>query len=88
MTARGLFQNSRILCTQHQDNTRITDQKWKTVFRFPFISQAAAINKLKIYQAGFTILFVPLTYLAEANTIIPESSFLVALAIGKHLSCI
>ena len=44
--------------------------------------QAAAINKLKIYQAGFTIFIVPFTYLAEANKIVPESSILVALAIG------
>ena len=79
MTLNDLVRRSTQTLTINSHN----DSNWKTVFKFPFIAQVAAANKLKIYQAAFTVLVVPLSFMLESMEILPITTCYVTSAIGK-----
>lgn len=59
--------------------------QWISIYQFPYIHAIAGLNKIKIYQAGFTSGGIPLSMFMESANVIPLGSANVFAVIGEKL---
>lgn len=69
--------------SKHENCATITNEKWRPVYQFRLIRFAASLNRLKIYQAGLTIIGIPLLYTLQNFAYIPDDVPDIFTAIGK-----
>lgn len=62
--------------------TTNTNHEWSLIYQFPFIRLAAAMNKLKIYQAIFTGVGISSSIALENYDIIPAGASQIVAALG------
>lgn len=58
--------------------------EWTPIYKLPFITTIAGINKLKIYQAAVTALAVPIVMGFEAATVLSPNTAEMVGVIGRY----
>lgn len=61
-------------------------EQWKPIYKFSYIKVIAGVNKLKVYQAGFTAIGVPFSMGLEMSSVLPPGSTEIFAALGKYTS--
>lgn len=71
-------------CIPNENKTVTTNnsQEWSLIYQFPYIRLAAAMNKLKIYQAIFTGAAISSSIALENYEIIPTGASQIVGALG------
>lgn len=60
-------------------------EEWSTIYKLPVIRWLAALNKLKIYQAGLTAAAIPATYAAESASMLSDGMCVAVTSLGNIL---
>lgn len=92
IASKSLNFNYRNLSSEKAQTSsmKALEENFKPIYRFPKIKIAAAVNKLKNYQAIITTLGVPITYFACPEVIVEfgytGGSLMIALCIASFIT--
>lgn len=69
-------------CILNENKTVTTNDQWSLIYQLPFIRLAAALNKIKVYQALFTGVGICSSMALENYEIIPAGASQIVGALG------
>lgn len=69
-TSMSCYKNTAIVRQQSTPSKKMEASEvndWASIYKFPYVELVAAANKLKIYQAAFSVVAVPASFLIPAE---------------------
>lgn len=95
----ALLINNNVSFRQHSSDAKTTipsqpdsvipnssNTNWTTIYKFPYISAIVRLNRVKVYQAAFTSIGVPVCMALESTEILWSGSTQIFAALGELIA--